>query len=108
VSVHGLKGKVNLVCFWSPRQSQSSRELLVVNALYGQFAKQGIDALAVSLSGERAVLLDALDEFHLGFPNLPNGFNIPQGTTSTTILSHGPTFSTRTSKSLPQDYTARR
>jgi peroxiredoxin len=76
VSVHGLKGKVNLVCFWSPRHSQSSRELLAVNALYGQFAKQGMDALAVSLSSERAALLDALDDYHLGFPNLPNGFNI--------------------------------
>ena len=76
VSVHGLKGKVNLICFWSPRHSQSSRELLTVNLLYSQFAKQGVDALAVSLSGERAALLDALDDFHLGFPNLPNGYNI--------------------------------
>lgn len=76
VSVHGLKGKVNLVCFWTLRHSQAARELLTVNSLYGQFAKQGVDALAVSLSGDRALLADAIDEFNLRFPNLPNGSNI--------------------------------
>ncbi len=76
VSVHGLKGKVHLISFWSPRHQSSSRELLTVNLLYSQFAKQGVDALAVSLSGERAALLDALDDFNLRFPNVPNGQNI--------------------------------
>jgi hypothetical protein len=75
VSAHSLKGKVNLVCFWSPRHQDAARELLVVSRLYGQFKKQGLDALAVSL-GDRAGLLDALDDFHLGFPNVPNGYDI--------------------------------
>jgi AhpC/TSA family protein len=76
VSARSLKGKVNLVCFWSPRHENASRELLVVSRLYGQFKQQGVDALAVSLSGDRAVLQDALDDFHLGFRNVPNGYNI--------------------------------
>ncbi|MDP9112583.1 MAG: TlpA family protein disulfide reductase [Acidobacteriota bacterium] len=76
VSIHSLKGKINLVCFWSPSNADSSRELLLMNRLYGQFRKQGIDVLAVSLSGDRARLLDALDDFHLGFRNVPNGYDI--------------------------------
>jgi hypothetical protein len=73
VSVHSLKGKVNLVCFWSPSHANASRELLLVSRLYGQFKKQGLDALAVSLSGDRAVLEDVLEDFHLGFRNVPGG-----------------------------------
>jgi hypothetical protein len=76
VSAHSLKGKVNLVCFWSPRHQSASRELLVVSRLYGQFKNQGVDALAVSLSGDRGVLKDALDDFHLSFRNVANGYAI--------------------------------
>jgi AhpC/TSA family len=76
VSVHSLKGKVNLVCFWSPSNSTSSRELLVVSRLYGQFKVQGVDVLGVSLSGDRAQLKDAIDDFHLGFRNVPNGYDL--------------------------------
>jgi len=76
VSVHSLRGKVNLVCFWSPRHQDASRELLVVSRLYGQFKKEGLDALAISLSGDRAVLQDALDDFQLGFRNVPNGYDL--------------------------------
>src|SRR5208283_919099 len=74
VSAHSLTGTVNLVCFWSPRHQISSRELLLVSRLYGQFRKQGLEALAVSLSGDRAVLQDALEDFQLGFRNVPNGY----------------------------------
>jgi AhpC/TSA family protein len=74
VSVHTLKGKVNLVCFWSPSHANASRELLLVSRLYGQFKKQGLDALAVSLAGDRAVLQDALEDFQLGFRNVPSGY----------------------------------
>jgi peroxiredoxin len=76
VSIHSLKGKINLVCFWSPSNSASSRELLVVSRLYGQFKKQGVEVLAVSLSADRARLQDTLDDFHLGFRNVPNGYEL--------------------------------
>jgi peroxiredoxin len=76
VSVHSLRGKVNLVCFWSPRDQDSSRELLVVTRLYGQFKQQGVDALAVSVSGDLATIKDALDDYRLGFRNVPSGSDI--------------------------------
>jgi peroxiredoxin len=76
VSAHSLKGKVNLVCFWSPSNAASSRELLLVNRLYGQFKAKGVDVLAVSLSGDRGQLQDTLEDYHLGFRNVPNGFDI--------------------------------
>ena len=76
VSVHSLKGKINLVCFWSPSNPASSRELLAVSRLYGQFKAQGVDVLAVSLSADRTQLRDTLDDFHLGFRNVPNGYDL--------------------------------
>lgn len=76
VSVHSLKGKINLLCFWSPASAASTRELLTASRLYGQFKTQGVDVLAVSLSGDRARLQDTLDDFHLGFRNVPNGYDI--------------------------------
>ncbi len=76
VNVHSLKGKINLVCFWSPSNSASSRELLVVSRLYGQFKAKGVDVLAISLSGDRTQLKDTLDDFHLGFRNVPNGYDL--------------------------------
>jgi AhpC/TSA family len=76
VGARSLKGKVNLVCFWSPSNPASSRELLVVSRLYGQFKAQGVDVLAVSLSADRAQLKDTLDDFHLGFRNVPNGYDL--------------------------------
>ena len=47
-----------------------------MSRLYGQFKTQGVDVLAVSLSGDRAQLKDTLDDFHLGFRNVPNGYDL--------------------------------
>jgi hypothetical protein len=76
VSTRNLKGKVNLVCFWSPNSKDASRELLLVNRLYSQYKKQGMDAMAVNFSGESPQLQDTLDDYHLGFPNVPNGYDV--------------------------------
>lgn len=62
VSVHGMKGKVNLVCFWSPTNKPSFVELLAVARLQGQFKQQGVEALFVSLSGDLAVTRDMIDD----------------------------------------------
>jgi hypothetical protein len=62
VSVHGMKGKVNLVCFWSPSNKASFVELLDVARLQAQLKQQGVEALFVSLSGDLAVTRDTLDD----------------------------------------------
>jgi peroxiredoxin len=77
VSAHGMKGRVNLVCFWSPSNQESVREVLAVTRLYGQFKQQGVDVLGVSLS-DRPELADALEDFQLVFPNVPNGYDIAE------------------------------
>ena len=75
VSVRSLKGKVNLICFWSPGNANSSRELLLVSRLQGQL-RQGVDALAVSLAANGPQLKDTLEDYHLAFRNVPNGYDI--------------------------------
>lgn len=71
-----INGKLILVCLWSPHNQDSARELLAVNRLYGQFHRQGLDAVAVSLDGQRAKLLDTLDDFNMTFPNVPDSFGL--------------------------------
>jgi hypothetical protein len=44
--------------------------------LYGQYKKQGVDALAVNYSGDSPQLRDALEDYHLGFRSVVNGFDI--------------------------------
>jgi AhpC/TSA family len=75
VGARSLKGKVNLVCFWSPGSPAASRELLLVAGLYGKFKKQGVDAVSVSL-GNLAEIKDTLDDFRPGFRNVPGGYSI--------------------------------
>jgi AhpC/TSA family len=76
VSVRGLKGKVNIICFWSPENKPSFPDLLAVVRLYGQFHKQGVDALGVNLSGDSPELRDTVGDIHLPFGNVPNGRDI--------------------------------
>lgn len=78
VSAHSLKGKVNLVCFWSTDSPAASRELLLVRSLYGQFKGRGLDALAVSFTSNRAQLEDTLDDYKLGFRNVPSGHAVAE------------------------------
>jgi hypothetical protein len=76
VSVHGLKGKVNLICFWSPTSKASFPDFLAAVRLYGQFKQQGLDALSVSLSGNTSALRDSVDDMRPGFRTVPNGIDI--------------------------------
>jgi AhpC/TSA family len=76
VSVRGMKGKVNLVCFWAAGNKSSIQELVAVSHLYGQFLKQGVDVLAVNLSGDSPQFRDTVDDFHSGFRIIPNGRDI--------------------------------
>jgi peroxiredoxin len=76
VSLGGLKGKVILVCFWSPLNDASQRELIMAAGLFGKFHRQGLDALAISLDASRARNADALDDFGVTFSDIPGGFEI--------------------------------
>jgi peroxiredoxin len=62
VSLSGLKGRVILVCFWAPQNGPSTRELIQDYRLYDQFRRQGLDAVAISLSSNREDMNDVLEE----------------------------------------------
>jgi peroxiredoxin len=62
VSLSGMKGKVILVCFWAPQNDSSTRELIQDYRLYDQFRRQGLDAVAISLSSNREMINDVLED----------------------------------------------
>ncbi len=70
--LNSLKGKVILVCFWSPRFPESERELIAISRLVSQFSGQGLQAVGVSLDLQRLELLDSLDDSSAKFPNVPD------------------------------------
>jgi hypothetical protein len=78
ISAHSMKGKVNLICFWSPENKRSVQELSLVSRLHAQFMKEGVEALGVSTSGDSPRLRDAFEDFH-GFRNVPSGYSIAAG-----------------------------
>jgi hypothetical protein len=89
VSLNGLSGKVILVCFWSPHSAESLREAILVTRLAGQFRQLGVNALAVSLSGDRQLMGEALEAITV--PTVFNGSDI--------AAKFGVTF-----ESLPRTY----
>ncbi len=76
VSLGGQQGKLILVCFWSPHNQESSRELIVVSKLYGQLHRQGLDAVGISLDLNRAEILDSMSEFGVTFPNIADTYGL--------------------------------
>lgn len=78
VSSHSLHGKVNLICFWSPASARATQELLAINQLNVLYRKQGLEVIALSLTSNQTKLRDAVGDYTLGFPNVPNGFAVAE------------------------------
>jgi peroxiredoxin len=78
VSLHGLSGKVTLVCFWSPDNTESQREMLAVSRLFSQFHRAGLNAVGINLSSDRERINDALDDVGVVFPNVPNSAGLAE------------------------------
>ncbi len=62
ISLSGMKGKLTLVCFWAPQNEPSIRELIQDYRMFNQFQSQGMDAVAISLSSNREMMHDVLDD----------------------------------------------
>jgi peroxiredoxin len=73
-----MSGKVILVCFWSPRNQASERELIAVTALYSRFHRQGLEAVGISLDRQRAEIIDSLEDFGTTFPNMADASGVGQ------------------------------
>jgi peroxiredoxin len=75
ISLSGLKGKVILVCFWAPQNGLSTRELIQDYRLYDQFRRQGLDAVAISLSSNREEMNDVLED-GITLRTIPNDYEL--------------------------------
>jgi len=75
ISLSGLKGKVILVCFWAPQNGPSTRELIQDYRLYDQFRRQGLDAVAISLSSNRDEMNDVLED-GITLRTIPNDYEL--------------------------------
>jgi hypothetical protein len=77
VSLDEMKGKVTLVCFWSPDNKASQADLNAVQYLYDNYHQAGgLQAIGVSLNRSPERMKEALDDFSTSFPNMPDRTNI--------------------------------
>jgi len=72
VSLSGLKGRVTVVTFWSPASPGSVKQLEHVLPLYNQYHKGGLAAVGVSMDPDVNHISEALDDFSLGWPQMPD------------------------------------
>jgi peroxiredoxin len=72
VSLSGLKGRVFLVTFWSPKNATSIGHLSSVQVLYQQLHSAGLAAVGVSADPNPIHMAEALDDAILTWPQIPD------------------------------------
>jgi peroxiredoxin len=72
VSLSGLKGRVTLVNFWSPKSGQAEHQVMSVMGLYDQFHNSGLAAVGVSMDPNPNHITDALDDVSPNWPQMPD------------------------------------
>lgn len=72
VSLSGLRGRVTLVTFWSPKNGRSVGQLTSIMPLYNQFHNSGLAAVGVSMDPNSAHINTALDDITLNWPQIPD------------------------------------
>jgi hypothetical protein len=72
VSLAGLKSRVTLVNFWSPKGGQAEHQVLSVMGLYDQFHNHGLTAVGVSMDPNPNHITDALDDVSPNWPQVPD------------------------------------
>ena len=76
VSLSGLKGRVTMVTFWSPKSPSSQDELMGVMPLYSQFHNRGLAAVGISTDPNGNQISAALDDRTPGFPQIPDSLGL--------------------------------
>jgi peroxiredoxin len=72
VSLSGLKGRVVLVTFWSPKSATSIGQLSSIQVLYQQLHSAGLAAVGVSADPNPYHITEALDDAILTWPQIPD------------------------------------
>jgi len=73
ISLSGLKGRVTIVSFWSPKGAQGRRQVMSLMPLYNQFHSDGLAAVGVSMDPNPSHILEALDDVTPNWPQMPDG-----------------------------------
>lgn len=72
ISLAGLRGRVTLVTFWSPKSVHSQTEMMRAMPLYNQFNKKGLSAVGISMDPRGDRIDDALGDQVPGWPQMPD------------------------------------
>jgi hypothetical protein len=72
VSLSGLRGRVTLVTFWSPKSVKSQDDLMRVMPLYSQLHKNGLAAVGISMDPNGNRIGEALDDRTPNWPQMPD------------------------------------
>jgi peroxiredoxin len=72
VSLSGLKGRVTIVTFWSPKSVASQDQLMRVMPLYSQLHNSGLAAVGVSMDPNGNRIGEALDDRSPNWPQIPD------------------------------------
>ena len=70
VSLNGMRGRVTLVTFWSPKNDASFKQLLSVITLYKHFGRSDLTAVGISADPNPNHIKDALEDITPGVPQI--------------------------------------
>ncbi len=71
VSLSGLKGRVTIVTFWSPKNDSTFHQLSYMKSVYSELHNKGLAAIGVSMDPDPRHI-DALDDFTPPWPQMPD------------------------------------
>ena len=70
VSLSGMKGRVIVVSFWSPKSGQSQSQLTSLLPVYNQLHNRGLAAVGISMDRDASKILAGLDDVTVGWPQI--------------------------------------
>lgn len=70
VSLAGMRSRVTLVTFWSPKNAASQGQQLSLMPLYHQFSRADLSVVGISTDPNPTHIKEALDDVTLGWPQI--------------------------------------
>jgi peroxiredoxin len=70
VSLAGMRGRVTLVTFWSPKSATSQGQQMSLMPLYKKFSRSDLSVVGISTDPNPNHIREALDDVTLGWPQI--------------------------------------
>jgi peroxiredoxin len=70
VSLNGMRGRVTLVTFWSPKSATSQGQQMSLMPLYNKFSRSDLSVVGISTDPNPNHIREALDDVTLGWPQI--------------------------------------